>query len=282
MAGTVSIGVIAPHGDLAIAEACDEATRSLAVQTQQAMDEMARRVAAATPDAVVVATPHNVHVAGHLAVLTSSELVGRLEETADPLPISCGVDRDLALAVHDTLNTGGIPTVAISFGGNDPAEAAAPLDWGAHIPLWHILRRAPELPAVVVAPAREFDAATHVGAGAAIVRAAAGAGRRIAFVASADQGHGHSEDGRYGFHPESADFDARVVDIVRRNALSELAEMNVEDVRAALADSWWQMLMLHGALVEDGGRFGADLLAYEAPTYYGMLTAVFGRDTEGP
>ncbi|HEX9236182.1 MAG TPA: aromatic ring-opening dioxygenase subunit LigB, partial [Actinomycetota bacterium] len=83
MAGTVSIGVIAPHGDLAIAEACDEATRSLAVQTQQAMDEMARRVAAATPDAVVVATPHNVHVAGHLAVLTSSELVGRLEETAD-------------------------------------------------------------------------------------------------------------------------------------------------------------------------------------------------------
>jgi hypothetical protein len=35
------------------------------------------------------------------------------------------------------------------------------------------------------------------------------------------------------------------------------------------------MLMLHGALQEEGGAFEAELLAYEAPTYFGMLTAVF-------
>jgi hypothetical protein len=35
------------------------------------------------------------------------------------------------------------------------------------------------------------------------------------------------------------------------------------------------MLMLHGALQEDGAGFDAALLAYEAPTYFGMLTAVF-------
>ena len=51
--------------------------------------------------------------------------------------------------------------------------------------------------------------------------------------------------------------------------------MDVADVRAAMADSWWQMLVLYGALEEDGGTFRSDLLAYEAPTYYGMLTAVF-------
>jgi aromatic ring-opening dioxygenase LigB subunit len=222
-----------------------------------------------------VATPHNVHVGGFMAVLTASQLSGRLEEAANPVELTCTVDPELALAVQRAMNDAGIPTVAVSFGGNVPAEAVAPLDWGALIPLWHITRALPEVPVVVVAPARDLDAAAHVLAGAVAVRAAGRTGRRIAFVASADQGHGHSAESRYGFHPESAVFDARVVDIVRRGALHELVEMDVAEVYAALADSWWQMLMLHGALLEDGAGFSAEVLAYEAPTYFGMLTAVF-------
>jgi len=35
------------------------------------------------------------------------------------------------------------------------------------------------------------------------------------------------------------------------------------------------MLMLHGAL---GDGFSAELLSYEAPTYFGMLTASFQRE----
>ncbi len=275
MRGTVSIGVIAPHGDLAIAECCDDDTRSLALETQRAMDEMGKRVAATGPDAVVVVTPHNVHVEGHMAVLTSSALFGVLDEAANPLELQATVDRDLAVAIHRGMNAAGVPTVAVSFGGNVATEAVSPLDWGALVPIWHIHRHAPELPVVVVAPAREFDAATHVRAGAAIVAGARRLGRRIAFVASADQGHGHSEDGRYGFHPESAAFDARVVEIVKRGPLEELCRFERDDVAAARADSWWQMVMLHGALEEDGGRFVPDFLAYEAPTYYGMLTALF-------
>ncbi len=226
MAGTVAIGVIAPHGDEAIAEACDDATRDRAVATQRAMEEMTRRVAAADPEVAVVATPHNVHVAGYMAVLTAAQVSGAL------------------------------------------------------IPLWHLTRTLPDLPAVVMAPARDLDTNAHVRAGAAVVRAARRLGRRIAVVASADQGHGHAADGPYGFHPESAEFDARVADIVRRNALEELVRFDPGYAPAALADSWWQMLMLQGALEADGERFRAELLAYEAPTYFGMLTAVFERETD--
>jgi aromatic ring-opening dioxygenase LigB subunit len=279
---TVSIGVIAPHGNEAIPDACDEATRDLAVETQRAMDTMARRVAATGPDALVVATPHNVHIAGHMAVLTSSSLAGRLEDAANPVGLSCRVDRELALAAHEAMNAAGVPTVAVSFGGNVPSEAEAPLDWGALVPLWHIARHAPHLPMVVVAPARELDADAHVRAGAAIVRAAREGGKRIAFIASADQGHGHTAEGPYGFHPESAEFDARVAEIVGRGALHELVDIPVADVQAALADSWWQMLMLHGALQEDGGGFRSELLAYEAPTYFGMLTAMFEVTAAAP
>jgi aromatic ring-opening dioxygenase LigB subunit len=275
MTTTVSIGVIAPHSDLAIAEACDDDTRSLAIETQRAMSQMAERVAAAQPDALVIATPHNVHIFGHMAVLTSSEVAGRLDEAANPLDLTARVDRPLALSIHQAMNDAVVSTVAVTYGGNDPAEAVSPMDWGVLVPLWYIARVIPEVPVVVVAPAREFDAVTHVAAGAAITKAAREAGKRIAFVASADQGHGHQADGPYGFQPESAAFDELACDIVKRNALHELVDINPDQARAAYVDSWWQMLMLHGALQEDVADFDAVLLAYEAPTYFGMLTAVF-------
>ena len=42
-------------------------------------------------------------------------------------------------------------------------------------------------------------------------------------------------------------------------------------IENAKADSWWQMLILHGAAAGLRGR----LMSYEAPTYFGMLTAVY-------
>ena len=43
-------------------------------------------------------------------------------------------------------------------------------------------------------------------------------------------------------------------------------------VTAAKADSWWQLLMLHGAL---GDGWSAEFLSYEASTYFGMLCAAY-------
>jgi aromatic ring-opening dioxygenase LigB subunit len=270
----VAIGAIAPHGDLAIAAACDDATRQLATATQSAMDDVARRIARSGADTVVVATPHGVHVAGHIAVVTAGSAAGRLDDAPQPLELTVALDAELARAVSTTIAAAGVPVVGVSYGGNSSAEAVMPLDWGALIPLWHVRRHGPELPAVIVSPARELDAAAHVEAGAAIARAARDASRRIAFIASADQGHGHDADGRYGFRAESAVFDSRVAGIVRRGTLDELLDITHDQVSAALADSWWQMLMLVGAMRENGAQYDCDLLAYEAPTYYGMLTAV--------
>jgi aromatic ring-opening dioxygenase LigB subunit len=90
-------------------------------------------------------------------------------------------------------------------------------------------------------------------------------------VASADHGHAHHPDGPYGHHPAAAEYDRRVVELVRSNALDRLEEL-ADLVGPAKADSLWQLLMLHGAI---GGGRRAELLSYEAPTYYGMLCAAF-------
>jgi aromatic ring-opening dioxygenase LigB subunit len=96
----------------------------------------------------------------------------------------------------------------------------------------------------------------------------------VALIASADHGHGHTADGPYGFAPESAEYDDEIQAIVRDNRLGALPGWDPGFAVAAKADSFWQLLMLHGAL---GAEFDVELLSYEVPTYFGMLTAAYGR-----
>ena len=237
----LAFACIAPHGDLAIPEACPGDTVGLARATQEGMRELARRFDEADPEVVVVLTPHGIHVEGHLAVVVAGRTAGALDD-APGVALDVPVDRALALAIVRELGIAGIPAVGVSFGGNDPAEAVMPLDWGSLIPLWYLGgRRDPPVPVVVIAPARDLPVESHVAAGAAIDEAA-------------------------------AVLDALVVSILRDGRLGALRDLDPALVDAAKPDSPWQMLMLLGAL---GETWTPRLLSYEAPTYYGMLCAAF-------
>ncbi len=268
---------IAPHGGMIVPELA-AGKLGQAARTRAAMEELGRRMAAAAPETLVVITPHGVRVGGMMCIAVTERAAGELSgdegRTAARIALDLAIDRDLAYEIAATAHAKGVPVGLAGYGSSSGESSCLPLDWGALIPLWHVQRHAPDIPAVLVSPARELDADSHVRAGAAIVRAAAAMSRRIAFIASADQGHGHDPAGRYGYHAESAVFDGHVADIVRRGALDELIDIPREDVVSAVADSWWQMLMLVGAMRESGAEYDCELLAYEAPTYYGMLTAV--------
>ena len=264
---------IAPHGDLAIPEACASDQRDLAAATQAGMRELERRARAANPDLAIVLTPHNIHVTGAMAVITSARMAGTLPEAPEPVALDCKIDRSSALAVLEALHGEGIPAVGVSYGGNVAEEAVMPMDWGTLIPLWYLGGRwDPQLPVVVVAPARDLVGASHVTAGWAIGRMAANSDRRIALIASADHSHTHDPSGPYGGHPAAKAFDKLVVDAVKANDLDRLLDVPDTLLEDAKPDSWWQLLMLHGALGRD---WEAELLSYEAPTYYGMLCAAF-------
>jgi aromatic ring-opening dioxygenase LigB subunit len=224
---------IAPHGDVDL----DPALRP-------AMEELGRRATAAQPDVVVVVTPHSVHVEGHYAVVTSAK-VGEHE-----------TDR----AAADALLLADLPILSVSYGSNWTEFAEFPLDWGAEVPLGFV--RAPKV--VVVSPSRDRPLEEHLRLGEAI----AALPGRVAFVASADHGHSHTPDGIYGYHPASAQYDTLLQEILASERLDffPLAEL----VKDATADSLWQLVALQGAV---GDTAHADVLAYAAPTYYGMLVA---------
>jgi len=265
-------GAIAPHGGLAIAEACAPEEKDLAIATRRGMEELGRMFAKARPEAVVIATPHNVHIANALGVIVSGRVAGSLPGAEPAISLDVPSETDLAWNMLEQFEAAGLPATGVSFGSNDPATAVAPMDWGVLIPLWFMGgRHDPPVPVVVVTPARDLPASAHVAAGRAIAEAAARSTRRVAFIASADHGHAHSEDGPYGFHPAAAEYDALISDLVSTDGLDRLVEIDAGVVEDAKADSWWQMLMLHGATEGWSGR----LISYEAPTYFGMLTAAY-------
>ena len=245
---------IAPHGDV-----------DLTPELRAAMEELGRRSAAAAPEVAVVVTPHSVHVAGHFAVVTAGK-VGEWE-----------TDGALAAALLEA----DLPLLGVSYGGNDPPSAEFPLDWGTEVPLEFL--RPPRV--VVVSPARDRPLEEHVRLGQVLARNSLLDGKRVALVASADHGHAHDPDGPYGFDPAAAAYDARLQEILAPRSSGRAAAASppslpavdrldflplAELVEPAKADSLWQLLVLQGALGEDAH---AEVLAYAAPTYYGMLVA---------
>ena len=254
----ICFAAIAPHGGPIFDEPGGP--------TRRGMEELGRRFRDARPEAVIVVTPHGISVDGNFAVVRSAQLEGDASEWTDEDTRFTGPgDPALADDCVKALQTAGLPAVGITFGSTAAGASTMPLDWGALIPLWFM-----RAPAVVVSPSRARPNDELVRAGAALAEATGE--RRIAFVASADHGHGHTHDGPYGFAADSAVYDERIQAIVGDDRLGDLVDWDPSFAYSAKADSFWQLLMLHGAI---GDRFDGELLSYEAPTYFGMLTASY-------
>ena len=134
-------GCIAPHGGIAIAEACGPEQRELAAATRRGMEELGRRFERSTAEVAIVLTPHNIHVEGSMAVITAGALSGALEGHPD-VALRIAVDQQLARDLRDALVTAGIPVAGVSYGANDAAAAVFPLDWAVLVPLWFMGGRA--------------------------------------------------------------------------------------------------------------------------------------------
>ena len=235
-------------------------------KTRAAMQEMHRLFQEAQPNAVALITPHGLAVQGAYSLGAARRCAG----SQDGILVEAETDLTLAALWAYRAVERGVPVVPLVAA--DP-DAPLPLDWGATIPL-HLLAPSPHTPPLAVAcPATSLTRPQLIAWGEALAVAAAELPQRIAFLVSADQGHGHAADGPYGFSPQSAEYDAAMTAAVQADDLPRLLTWDDAWIEAAQTDSYWQTLALLG--VQRHIPLRPRVLSYEVDHYFGLLAAAF-------
>lgn len=270
MAGIVHACIV-PHGFEVIPPLAGPEREGFA-PISAGLAKVAERLRETRPDVIVLATPHGFRVAGQVTVATNSFVHGRLGKFGSFVEVDCACDRAFALAVVDAAKAQGIPTTGAYFGSAQGDFSILPLDWGAVVPLWFFHEALDYKPEVVIlTPTRDAGLAPLVSLGHVIAELAQSSGKRVAFVASADQGHAHDAQGPYGYHPASKTYDEAVCEAIERQDLAALLRLDPAFVDDAKPDSLWQIAILQGVIERVPMR--GELYSYNVPTYYGMLCA---------
>jgi len=267
---------IAPHGDEMVRELVGDKS-GFAAETAKGMTKLAAEMERSRPDTIVISTPHNLRLMGRIGVVTAENSSGRVGVGERSIALEAKCDTEMALELVSAATEARIPVVGANYGTASGPLSNLAMDWGTLIPLWFFLRPS-QLTSriVIVTPSREMPLRQNYGFGVKVAQVAEKSGKRVAFVASADQAHTHDKSGPYGHSREAAVYDRKVVEAIEGGRLSDIMKFRPSLVGEARADSLWQMVMLAGVLEEVPmtGR----LYSYEVANYFGMLCAGYMRN----
>lgn len=266
---TLIYACIAPHAGDLIPETVED--KNKVILTRQSMQEMGANLEALAPDVVVIVDPHGFRVQTALNISIAERA------TADWSPdvkLDFAMDVELANSIAEKATQTDVPVVRYIYGSSGGPDCFIPLDWGAVVPLYFMGHRYKSKPKIVhISPMRLLPYQTHYDFGHAIGQVLKESDKRIALIASADQGHAHDAQGPYGFDPASAQYDAWMQEVIQSNRLDGLLTVDPQLVEHGKPDSLWPTLVLAGALKENPMK--ARFRSYEVNVYFGILCAEF-------
>ncbi len=260
---------IAPHaGDLI---PVTEADKDKVTLTRAAMEKMGANLEALAPEVIVIVNPHGFRVQTAMSISIAERA------TAEWLPdikLEFDMDVELANSIADKAIRSEVPVVRYLYGASGGPDCFIPLDWGAVVPLYFMGHRYKSKPKIVhLSPMRLLPYQMHYDFGRAIGQVLKESDKRIALIASADQGHAHDAQGPYGFDPAAEQYDAWMRDVIYSGNLEHLLMVDPQLVESGKPDSLWPTLVLAGALAENPMK--ARFLSYEVNVYFGILCAEF-------
>ena len=269
----VVFACISPHGSEIVPDFSGDMFEAFA-ETRKGLEKLAEIIRDKAIETIVLATPHGLRLEATIGVVISEFTEGSLQANGNVVKVRCTCDRELARAILENAKKADIPAVGVNYGTSEGPASCMPLDWGALVPLWFLIHRNSNTPKVIiVTPSREIPLQLLTRFGQVIGETAQASRKKVAFVASADQGHAHRTDGPYGFNSSSREFDEMVKLAVLESDLRPLLNLPRQFIEDAKPDSVWQIAILQGIL--ERFPMKGQLLSYQIPTYFGMLCAAF-------
>lgn len=259
---------ITPHGGEIIPELTGTNPSRMGV-TRDSMYRLREYMEQASPDTIIVLTPHGTRINGQFSISNSENMIGTVEENNASFSLSRVVDRALADEIEIQAKDFDLPVGSINYGTSAGPISSLPLDWGAIVPL----RFMPNVPIVVITPSRDIGFEEHLQFGKALRKAVNQSNKRVALIASCDWAHAHDPSGPYGYHPAAKELDNQVVTLLEQNQIEEMMKFESEFIDNAKPDGIWQALILAGAINSE--ERNSEFLSYEAPTYFGLICVAY-------
>ena len=268
---------ILPHGSDIIPQLAVRKTEHLFEQTRESVRKIAQDIRKTKPDAIIIASPHNLRIQDNIAIVTAENSTGQLNgPKGRKVRLSLKTDRELAQDLLKASTRKQLPVVGANYGTAEGPGSDMPMDWGVLVPMWFVSEEERlRAGTVIVAPSREIPLRQNIEFGAAISETIEKRKTRVAFIASADQAHSHKKTGPYGYHRSAAKYDQFVSRAIQRNQIESISRLSKKLIEEAKPDSLWQMAILAG--LTRVVKMRGNLLSYEVPTYYGMICASFTR-----
>ncbi|MFY9611697.1 MAG: AmmeMemoRadiSam system protein B [Blastocatellia bacterium] len=263
MAGSIVFAGIAPHPPLLVPEVGGSRIAQVA-GSQLALREFSRRLVAASPETVVVISPHSPLDPRCFTARSTAELEGDFREFHAPhVRLLFKNDLDLLRAIMHASRREGIELLEL--------ERDYPLDHGAMVPLYYLSEAGWYGPLVVCGFTLQSNE-EHLAFGRSIARAACESGRRVAVVASGDLSHRLIVGGPYEFEPTAHLFDEHIVDAIKSGDAGQALSVDPE-LRERAGECGYRSIVIALGAVDEAPR-DHQVLSYEGPFGVGYMVAV--------
>ncbi len=259
------LAAVMPHPPLLIPEV-GRADLGKVKNTQAAMREASRQIAAVQPETIVMITPHGPVLRDTPVLMAGEEMQGNFGAFGVPqVRLKARIDGELAGNVALAAREKGIGVVMQN-------SALDMLDHGASVPLYYLQEAGTGRQCLVITFAflsyRELYRF-----GEAIQEAVRVTGRRAVVVASGDLSHRLIPGGPAGFNPRGREFDELLVEHLRYYRVEEILGMDQKLVSAAGECGLRSIAIMLGSLT--GMAVEPRILSYEGPFGVGYLVALF-------
>jgi AmmeMemoRadiSam system protein A len=234
------------------------------------MKALARELATANPETLVILTPHGNVFADCISCLSEATLYGDLKAFGTQAEgSSYDNDRQLLVEISKRSLQAGISFINVDMECAAGNHLKGNLDHGVLVPL-NYLEAEISYPVRILPVSIGFLSNLELYTmGKIIQEAAAALGRRTAVVASGDMSHRLKNEGPYDYHPDGQAFDHTIKQLLEAGNVKGILNISPSLRDNAGECGYRSIVIMLGAL--DGLEFTSRVFSYEGPYGVGYL-----------
>jgi aromatic ring-opening dioxygenase LigB subunit len=265
----LSIIGIAPHPPIII-PAIGRSELGKAKRTVDGMRLLAEKFKAASPEQLIVITPHGQAMREGPTVLTQDLIKGDFAQFGFP-EIKVEFQSDQQLLTLLEAETAAEPLRPIFLDDSSyQLRSSKPLDHGAMVPLYYLHEAGLKIPGLHITFG--FNTLHQLYQfGRALRRAVNKRGLPAAVLASGDLSHRLKPGAPAGFSPRGAEYDQLLIELLRDGRVEDILDFDLQLVDEAGECGLRSFVIALGML--DGDTFKTEIISYEGPFGVGYLVA---------